>query len=67
MSTSKSIIAKIEIGMITVVFTLRYKGYPKLNILQYLAIYLYQLAYAIILILIGLFNSIKIQKENHLT
>jgi hypothetical protein len=67
MSTSKSITAKLEIGMIIVVFTLRYKGYHKLNILQSLVISLYQLAYAIIFILPRLFKSTKIQKENRLT
>jgi hypothetical protein len=67
MSTSKSIIAKLGIGLIIVVFTLRYKGYPKLNILQHLVISLYWLAYAILLILPRLFKSIKIQNENRLT
>jgi hypothetical protein len=67
MSTSKSIIAKLGIGLIIVAWTLRYKGYPKLIILQHLVISLYQLAYAILRILPRLFKSIKIQKENLLT
>jgi hypothetical protein len=67
MFTNKSIIAKLEIGLIIVFCTLRYKGYPKLNIIQSLVISLYQLDYSIIFILPILFKSTKIQKENHLT